>query len=64
MTHYTLKKGAHSISVRIDENGAEARSSTGENQNTSTKHMTPTEAGRWVNDLIRQGYKAQKKTHP
>lgn len=58
---YTLTKGTKKVRIRIDKETAEAINFVGEGMSTSKTILTPTEATRQVNDLIRQGYKAQKR---
>ncbi len=61
MTCYTLTKGKTKIQFRIDAETAEQIKTVGENIDTNKTVMTPAEATREINLLIRQGYTAVKR---
>jgi hypothetical protein len=56
MTSYTLRKGNTQILIRISKESAEKVTRVGGNTSTSREAMTPLEANREVNRLLRQGY--------
>lgn len=56
MTTYTLRQGKNEILIRILENTAEKISRVDGNTSTSRTVMTPLEANREINSLLRQGF--------
>ncbi len=60
MKVFKLVKGEEIIRIRIGTTEAEMKKSVGGNTNTTVTAMTPLEANRKVNALLRQGY-ANKK---
>jgi len=60
MKVFTLVKGQKTIRIRIGKTEAEMKKSVGGNTDTTVTAMTPLEANRKVNDLLREGYENKK----
>lgn len=56
MKTHTIVKDNITVYFRIGENDAEMKTQVGEAKPTSIKAMTPIEATRELNRLLRQGY--------